>query len=65
MRVLDSNGTLWVWPRVQANASAISTENASRSLYKMSVHEESSIKLTKNTSILHSLVKNQVFSALS
>ena len=61
MRALDSNGTLWAWPRVQANASAISTESTStstsRSQYKTSVYEESSIKLTKNASILLSSKK--------
>jgi hypothetical protein len=31
-----------------------STENASRSQYKTSVLEESSLKITKNASILHS-----------
>ena len=36
------------------NASMILTENASRSQYKMNIHEESSIKLTKNASILNS-----------
>ena len=36
------------WPRVHANASTILTESTSRSKYKMSVHEESSIKLMKN-----------------
>ena len=54
MRALNSNGTLWAWPQVQANASMILTENASRSQYKMNIHEESSIKLTKNASILNS-----------
>ena len=44
------------WPRVQANVSVISTENASRSQYETSVHEESSIKFIKNAPapILHS-----------
>ena len=65
MRVLDSNGMLWVWPRVQANASAISTESTSRSQYKANIHEESSIKLMKNTPILLSSKKDQVFSPLS
>ena len=64
MRVLNSNVTLWAWPRVQANTSAISTENVNRSQYKTSVHEESSIKLMKNTSIPHRSEKNQVFSPL-
>ena len=59
------NGTLWAWPRVQANASAILTESTSRSqYYKTSVYEESSIKLIKNASILLSFKKNQVFSPL-
>ena len=31
MRALDSNSWLWAWHRVQANASAISTESTSRS----------------------------------
>ena len=64
MRALNSNGTLWAWPQVQANASAISTKNASRSQYKTNVHEESSIKLMKNASIPHRSKKNQVFSPL-
>ena len=51
MRALDSNNDLWAWPRVQTNTSAIAAENTSRSRYRTSVHEESSIKLTKNTSI--------------
>ncbi len=51
MRALDSNNDLCAWPRVQTNTSAIAAENASRSRYKTSVHEESSIKLTKNASI--------------
>ena len=62
-RAFDSNGTLWAWPRVQANVSAISTESTSRSKYKTSFYEESSIKLMKNASILSSK-KNQVFSLL-
>jgi hypothetical protein len=37
---------------MQANASMISIENASRLQYKMSVREESSTKLTKNTTVL-------------
>ena len=48
MRAFNWNGMLWAWPRV----SAISTESVSRSQYKTSVHEESSIKLMKNASIL-------------
>ena len=39
------------WPLLQTNASVIAAENASRSRHKTSVHEESSIKLTKNASI--------------
>ena len=35
------------------SANAISTENTSRSQYKASIHEESSVKLRKSTSILH------------
>ena len=35
MKQLDSNGTLWAWPRVQADTSVISTKNTSRSQYKM------------------------------
>ena len=35
MKKLDLNGTLWAWPRVQADTSVISTKNASRSQYKM------------------------------
>jgi hypothetical protein len=58
MRVLDSNGTLWVWPRVQANTRAISTENAGRSQHIASVDEECSIKLTNNAAILLSLKGN-------
>ena len=54
MRALDSNNELWAWPRVQTKVSAIAAENASKSLYKTSVHEESSIKLTKNASICRS-----------
>ena len=67
MRELDSNNELWAWPRVQTNASAIliATENASKSRYKTSVHEESSIKLTKNASICRSPEKNRVFSDLA
>jgi hypothetical protein len=65
MRVLDSNSLLWAWPRVQANASAISMENAGRSQYRMSVHEESCIKVTKKAYILYRLEKNRVFSPLS
>jgi hypothetical protein len=52
MRALDSNIELWARPRVQANASMIMIKNASRFQYKMSVREESSIKLTKNSSVL-------------
>ena len=51
MRALASNGTLWAWARVQANTSAISTENASR----QSIHE----KLTKL--FIYSPKKNQAF----
>ena len=65
MRVLDSNNELWAWPRVQINVSAIAAENASRSQYKVSVHEESSVKLMKNASIHHSPEKNRVFSDLA
>ena len=55
----DSNCKLWALFRALANASAIATENASRSRYEPSVHEESSIlKHTKNVSILHSPEKN-------
>ena len=61
----DSNNELWAWPRVQTNTSAIAAENASRSRYKMSVHEESSIKLKKNASIRRSPEKNQVFNDLA
>ncbi len=64
MRALDSNSRLWASPRVQANASAISTETADRSQYRTSVHEESCIKVTKNSSILYRLEKNRVFSPL-
>ena len=53
MRALASNGTLWAWARVQANTSAISTENANR----QSIHE----KLTKHAFTLHSPKKNQAF----
>ena len=49
---------------MQANASVISTESTSRSQYKTSVYEESSIKLMKNTAILLSSKRNQVFSPL-
>ena len=65
MRALDSNNELWVWPRVQPNASAVAAENANRSRYKTSVHEESSIKLMKNASICRSPEKNRVFSDLA
>jgi hypothetical protein len=53
MRVLNLNNEPWAWPQVQANASMISIKHASRLQYKMSICEESSIKLTKNASILH------------
>ena len=47
MRVLDSNGSyIWAWTLVQANVNVILIENASRSQYKKSIHEKSSIKLT-------------------
>ena len=65
MRILDSNNKLWAWPRVQPNMSAIAAKNMSRSRYKMSVHEESSIKMTKNASICRSPEKNRVFSDLA
>jgi hypothetical protein len=67
MRALNSNSQLWAWPRVQANASTILTENAGRLQYRTSVHEESCIKVTKNASntILHRFDKNRVFSPLS
>ena len=65
IRALDSTNELWAWPRVQTNVSAIAAENASRSRYKTSVHEESSIKLTKKASICHSPEKNRVFSDLA
>ena len=58
MRALDSNNELWAWPRVQTNASAIAAENTNKLRYKTSVHEESSIKLTKNASICRSPEKN-------
>ena len=61
MRMLDSNSTLWAWPQVQANVSTISTENVSRSYIKRAFMIN---LLKKNASILHSLMKNQVFSAL-
>ena len=53
------------WAQVQANVNVIVTEIASRSRYRTSAHEESSMKLTKNTSTLHSPEKNQVFSSLA
>jgi hypothetical protein len=53
MRVLDLNNEPWAWPQVQANASMISIKHASRLQYKMSVRKESSIKLTKNASVLY------------
>ena len=66
MRALDSNNEIWAWPRVQTNASAIAAENTSRSRYtETSVHEESSIKLSKNASIHRSPEKNRVFSDLA
>ena len=65
MRALDSNNKLWAWPQVQPNASAIAAGNANRSRYKTSIHEESSIKLTKNASICRSPEKNRVFSDLA
>ena len=40
---------------MQANASAISTESTSRSQYKTSVYEESSIKFMKNACILRKI----------
>jgi hypothetical protein len=56
MRALNLNSDLkqllWTWPQMQANASMISIENASRLQYKMRIREESSIKLTKNASVL-------------
>ena len=48
---------------VASSASAIAAENASKSRYN--VHEESSIKLTKNASICRSPEKNRVFSDLA
>ena len=51
----------WYVVGVASSASqgeAISTENASRSQHKTSVHEESSTKLMKNASILISSKKN-------
>ena len=63
MRALDSNNELWAWPRLQTNTSAIAAENASRSRYKTSVHEESSIKLTKNASIRPVLRKIECLAA--
>ena len=48
-----------------SSASAIAAENASKSRYKTSVHEESSIKLTKNASICRSPEKNRVYSDLA
>ena len=59
---LTNKSTRFKWyivggSRVQANAS--------RSQYKTSVHEESSIKHMKNSSILHSSKKNQVYSTLA
>ena len=65
MRALDSNNELWAWPRVQTNVNAIEAENTSKSRYKTSVHEESSIKLMKNASICRSPEKNRVFSDLA
>ena len=50
---------------MQTNTSAIAAEDASRSHYKMSVHEESSIKLAKKASIRRSPEKNRVFSDLA
>ena len=60
----DSNNELWAWPQVQTNTSAIAAENANRSRSQTSVHEESSIKLTKNAPICRSPEKNRVFSDL-
>ena len=51
--------------RVICVASAIAAENASRSRYKTSVREESSMKLTKKASICRSPEKNRVFSDLA
>ena len=55
--------TLWAWPRVQSNTSM--KMRADHNVQLMSIHEESSIRLTKNASILHSSKKNQVFSPCS
>ena len=60
MRVLTSNGMSWAWPRVEANASTISTENTSK-INNMSVHEESrnlSTKFIKKASIFYDPKKN-------
>ena len=43
---------------METNVSAIATENASGSQYKMRVHEVSSIKLMKNAATLQSPEKN-------
>ena len=43
----------------------IAAENVSKSRYKTSVHEESSIKLMKNASICRSPEKNRVFGNLA
>ena len=47
------------------NMSKIVTENTGRLRYKLSVHQESGIKVTKNAAIPHNLKKNRVFSALA
>ena len=54
---------LWAWPWVYTDASAIATENASRSRYKVSIREESIVKLTKNASILYNLEKKSEYLA--
>ena len=48
-----------------ANMSEIATENAGRLRDKLNVHQESGIKIIKNTSIPHNLKKNRVFNALA
>ena len=63
MKMLDSNSTLWAWPRVQANVSTIN--------FRLKMLADHYIErafminlLKKNASILRSLMKNQVFSVL-
>ena len=44
MRALDSNSMLWVWPRVQADTSVISTENLADHQNASILHSPKKIK---------------------